>query len=415
MSNGNNQKPSGYDPDFIGIAKGVPMPTFAPSMEDFILKKTELRSDVYADYIHYSAIMRKDTKQPILVASNIFQKQHISTERKTKWEIDSRVGSENQLNNDHYTQNIYDKGHMAQRDNCSWGDSKREAQKASDATFYYTNACFQHGYMNRDEWLELEKWAGRLSLDTNDRICVFTSPVHSEFDRHYARPWHEDVRIPTGFFKIICFEDKLTNDLGVRAFIMFQDEMITADLSGMKSLSLQRYQVSVSEIEEMTGLDFDDQLYDKNPTLFNDNPEARKRLRINNFPERIEVDDLSEIKSAGEEREFVLNPQESPVAIIAAMVNPESSPRDEWVALFNHTTGDINIDGWRIIDLKRREITLSGITSSGEAERIDLKETPVILANTGGTISLFNEKNERVDRVKYTKIEGSKKGKVVRW
>ena len=48
--------------------------------------------------------------------------------------------------------------------------------------------------------------------------------------------------------------------------------------------------MTVSEIEILTGLDFDDKIYEKNPLLFNENEEKQKRLNIPEFPERIEVD-----------------------------------------------------------------------------------------------------------------------------
>ena len=65
------------------------------------------------------------------------------------------------------------------------------------------------------------------------------------------------MRIPSGFFKIICYKAKEAIDgnfLGVKAFAMFQDEEILNDLKGRRSIKYKEYQVTIKEIQERTGL-----------------------------------------------------------------------------------------------------------------------------------------------------------------
>ncbi|NER83292.1 MAG: endonuclease, partial [Leptolyngbya sp. SIO1D8] len=143
----------GYDPDFLG--QTVPLPDFSPSLIGFVLNKPELVDSVYAHYHNYTVAMNKDLRTPLFAALNIDQAKIHQVNRIDDWRIDTRIGAENQLNNDYYFSNPWDRGHLARRSSAAWGDSRREAKLAADDTFYYSNAALQHGNFNQDEWLAL--------------------------------------------------------------------------------------------------------------------------------------------------------------------------------------------------------------------------------------------------------------------
>lgn len=124
---------------------------------------------------------------------------------------------------------------------------------------------------------------------------------------------------------------------------MLQDNQALADKEGRRTFTNQRYQVSVTEIEELTGLIFPSQVPETNPLFFNDNSEARERLSVSSFPERIEVDSPQEMVGTRTPREMVKE-REIDIFIAAALVNaPEADERfGEWVSILR---GSQHIDG----------------------------------------------------------------------
>ncbi len=90
------------------------------------------------------------------------------------------------------------------------------------------------------------------------------------------------------------------------------------------------------------------------------------------------------------------------VKIIAALVDPKGiDVGKEVITLFNASPDDIDLDGWFIKDGPGRKSLLKGDISAGSGTRILLSGKGVILANSGGHISLYNNKGELMDEVKY--------------
>ena len=412
----------GYDPKFLADNLTLPLPGFNASLAGNVLNKPELEEGILANYINYTIITNKVRRSAILAALNIDQNLLKSVRRDDNWRIDTRIGAEFQLNNDYYRRNPWDRGHLARRASTAWGQTEREAKQASDDTFFYSNASLQHENFNQDEWLALENWVFNLNLDSNGKISVFSGPIYGESPRTITPEGRDTALIPTAFFKVVCFINKDTNELDVRAFIMFQDREALADKRGHRMIDFQRYQVTISEIEQLTGLDFDDNIYEKNPLLFNENEEARERLNINFFPERIEVDEPEELIDAEQPRDFIADDEVS-VFIAAAMVNPAGKEEEgEWVSIINLSNDSINLEGWSISDMKREPLNLTDvldkskiILQAGEAVRIQ-PITPVRLSNKGGVIALYDKpqngqtKGRRIDRVHYSKDDAKQQG-----
>lgn len=418
---------AGYDPNFLGNGINLPVPSFAPSLAGDVLRSSLLEDDIFAGYINYSIITHRVRRSPIIACVNINQNLYKSVSRSKDWNIDTRIGADFQLDNDYYRSNPWDRGHLARRASVAWGETQRDAKRASDDTFYYSNATLQHGNFNQDEWLALENWVFKLNLDSNGKVTVFSGPVYGDFSRTITPPGREPALIPSAFFKVVCFVNKDSNQLDVRAFLMFQDEEALADKMGNKMFNFQNYQVTITEIERLTGLEFDDEIYEKNPLLFNENPEKREELNIDRFPERIEVDEPSEMISPGESRNATPSTT-IPVFIAAAMVNPSGDEREsEWISVINLSSQPVNLEGWTLSDAKHEPLQLNLILNEQErilqpGEALQIKPlSPVMLSNNGGVISLYDKpqgnqsKGRRVDRVRYTSKDAENEDVIVRF
>ena len=395
---------AGYDEKFL---KGItlPLPTFSPLLDQNVLRREELAGEFRADYINYTVVTDKVRRAPIFAALNIDQHKKQKTSYSGNWRIDRRVGADAQLDNAYYKgdDNPYDRGHLAPRASAGWGDKQRIAQRSADETFYYSNASPQHCNFNQDEWRELEDWVLDLKLDLDGKITSFTGPVYGDFARTILPRGRPAAFIPSAFFKVVCFVNAQTLALDVRAFLMFQDREAEKDLAGRKVFNYQIYQVTVKEIEELTGLQFQDEVYEKNPLLYDEDRAAASRLRIDHFPERIEVDSPEEIVAADTTRDFVAD-DEVDVYIAAAMVNPSGPERaNEWVSILNLTGSEVDLSTWELRDNRGHAKKLSGTLQPGAAASVgDL--SPVILYNVGGIIELW-DRDRRVDRVDYTENE----------
>ncbi len=413
---------TGYSPDFIGHGIKVPLPKLSPGLNGVALRNDVLRETVYLDYYNFSVTMNITTKQLIFSASNIDQNksQQVTRNLSKDWDTDSRIDINDQLDNRYYKENDWDRGHMVQRANNSWGENFGDALKANDDTFYYTNAAFQHKFFNQDEWLKLEQFIGSWMEDTNGKLCIFTGPIHNKFDRLYARDWHNTVRIPSGFFKIVCFHSSKSNKLESRAFILYQDNaFINNKNKGSREIKLKNYQVTVAEIEELTGLDFDDSIAINNPLYYSST--HAQNVDINVFPERIPVEKEGDIVHEIDEPRPIqeAKPLDKNIVIAAAMVNPSGSEASkEWIVLLNITSGKVDLDGWRIDIIKMKsdgeinakvnysiDLTSYKSIAPGESLTVFCSGHKARLVNYGSTIALYNRQNDLVDRELYTENE----------
>ncbi|MEM9787015.1 MAG: DNA/RNA non-specific endonuclease [Pseudomonadota bacterium] len=387
---------TGYDPDFLGV--NVPLPEFGPELVDFIVLRDQLRDGVFADYVNYTVATHAVLRTPVFSAMNIDQARLKSVDRTDNWRIDTRIGRDFQLNNDYYRSNPWDRGHLARRASAAWGDTARQAKHASDDTFFYSNASLQHANFNQDEWLALEDWVLMDTPDDTDRISSITGPIFGDTPRSITPQGRDTALIPSAFFKVVSYIRD--GALEVRAFIMAQDAAAIRDRRGRRMFDNQRYQVSVTEIEEQTGLIFPQVLPELNPLFFNPNAEMAEKLHITSFPERIEVDDPAHIIAMDQMRDEVLVHGPA-VFIVAAMVNPKGADREgEWVTIMNLSGEPVNLDGWSLSDTLRQPLALDGTLEPGMAMRLG-PVTPLQLGNDGGTLCLYDADKCRIDRVRY--------------
>jgi hypothetical protein len=102
------------------------------------------------------------------------------------------------------------------------------------------------------------------------------------------------------------------------------------------------------------------------------------------------------------------------------MVNPEGKDelKNEWISLLNISKHTVDLKNWRLEDQKANQIDLSEYKEiiAGEALQVAMKNHKSIrLVNTGGTILLFNDKNEVIDREYYTKEDAKEQNKAIRF
>lgn len=398
---------SGYNPNFL-TNKVLPLPTFSPHLDVDIVHDEDIQDSSYADYVHYSVAMNghPERRSPVFVALNIDQNLFHKTSRSDRWRTDPRIGDEFQLDNAYYKSNPWDRGHMARRTSAAWGETFQEAQRASNETFYYTNACLQHANLNQDEWLGLEDWVFSLNLDLDGKITSFSGPVYADFDRTIRPSGRRLALIPSAFFKIVCFINK-KKELEARAFVMFQDEEALADKSGRARYNNQVYQTTVAYIEELTGLVFDPDVYHANPvahcnTPDNSNPPITRAGEPVLVPELIEVAKPSDIQNKMGARQTVKDDIVD-IFISAAMVNPAGKDRNnEWVSLLNLGADTISLKGWILTDNSDKEVKIGDVTLAPGESTVVTKLGKLQLGNRGDVIKLFDSDNARIDWVNYT-------------
>ncbi|MDH3891066.1 MAG: DNA/RNA non-specific endonuclease [candidate division Zixibacteria bacterium] len=427
----------GYDEKFL---KGVTIPLPQPrgQLRSYVLGDPDLRDDVYADYVNYTMLIDHERRCPIFAALNIDQKLFKKIKKHKAWKVDPRIDKGFQLDNDYYKDrhergdNPWDRGHVAMRANATWGKTRNAAKKAGDDTFWYTNATLQHNNFNRDEWVSIEMWVNKLDLAQGGKITSISGPIHGDDPRIVKVPGKDSAEVPAGFFKVVCFINKHTNKLDVRAFISWQDEIALRDNDAKGMYSAQVYQATVKEIEERTGLKFPKEVAKANPMFWSEDSAKKKRVKASHYPERIFVDHPEEIRDLKERKTRIhYADEEVDVYIAAVLVNPRGRDKGkEWISLINLGAKKISLKGWRLVawqtwDEKDRgwgekELMLDNLFKAEKlvlqpGEALTVKPLkPIVLSNKrGGTIILYDDKDRQIDRVKYTATQARKAGRAV--
>ncbi|MBT3266683.1 DNA/RNA non-specific endonuclease [Candidatus Poribacteria bacterium] len=257
----------GYDENFLGQEAVVPLPTPGVALAGDVLVNDGLADGYRVDYMHYSVVMSATSRLALFSAANLDQGKY-RTVKGRRWFVDHRVGAANQIGPDAYSDNRWDRGHLTRRTAVTWG-SAGVARRASNDSCSYANACMQHANFNQDEWRVPEIIVQKFGKDKDGRLCVLTGPVLTDTDRWYTREGISNaVRIPSGFWKVVAYIDKTTGKLACQAYVMYQDDQSMADMRGGRKAKPKTYQVTITEVERVTGLEFADGLYEGNPLFY---------------------------------------------------------------------------------------------------------------------------------------------------
>jgi len=195
----------GYDPDFLGIPLPLPSPAAATTR---------------LDYPRFSVLLDEQRRFAAVTAVVIDGATLRDQPRTGEWRLDPRVPDDAQAGPEIYSRNDLDRGHLVRRRDPGWG-SADEAQDATEATFFYTNAAPQAAGFNQSKelWLGLEDHVLAYAETTDQRLAVFTAPVLEEDD-----PPYRGIRVPLRFWKIAAWR---TGDaLSAAGFVLDQSALV---------------------------------------------------------------------------------------------------------------------------------------------------------------------------------------------
>lgn len=247
----------GYDPEFLGDGDfRVDLPGLGDHAAD--VAPVEDSGDGILKYTHFSVIQSESRRLPRLTAVNIDGAKAFRLKRKGSWRTDGRLKPKHQIDNVLYKNNPLDRGHMVRRKDPGWGDRRDEAEQAERDTFHYTNCAPQHEDLNQKDWVGLEDYILE-AADTQDfKVSVMTGPIFRKGDRPLKeQDGSEGIPIPGAFWKVAVMVNARTKKLSATGYVLTQGDMIrdlteTAFVYG----EYKTYQVKLSKIAELTGLDF---------------------------------------------------------------------------------------------------------------------------------------------------------------
>ncbi|ANU13924.1 endonuclease [Planococcus halocryophilus] len=235
---------TGYNSEFLGPDFIVPLPQFDEEMKKDLATTTDGKEAL--DYTHFSVAMSKSRRLAFFTAVNIDGDQLVDVKRRNdRWYFDPRIDKAYQLGNEFYKSNDIDRGHLVRRRDPNWGI---DAVKANEHTFHFTNSSPQHKNFNQKVWLDLEDYLLDNARDHDMKVTIFTGPVFRDTDRAYR-----DAQIPNQFWKVAVMVKDGT-ELSATAYLQTQENLIVGDLEFVYG-QFQTYQVPVTKIEELTGLD----------------------------------------------------------------------------------------------------------------------------------------------------------------
>ena len=147
---------------------------------------------------------------------------------------------------------MFDRGHLVRRLDPAWGRSEAIAKVANDDTFHFTNCSPQHKRFNEGKnlWAGLEDYLLLKAGGERKRMVVFTGPVLEAND-----PTYKDVAIPRQFWKVAVVI-RSNGKLAALGFLVSQADLIAPVVEEAAIDMARTFQVSITDIEEKTGLDF---------------------------------------------------------------------------------------------------------------------------------------------------------------
>ncbi|WP_374966200.1 DNA/RNA non-specific endonuclease [Lysinibacillus sp. RS5] len=271
----------GFDTTFLGEEFPIPFPRLREDIGQVALEGGK----VYP-FTHFSIVMNKERKFAIYGANNTDKERDIQLKRCNNWHTDDRIGEENQVGGWLYEggqADLWDRGHLVRRDDVGWGE-RDEAKDGDCDSFCFANIAPQHKEFHHTKWGDIEGWIINQTKSKNKKFSIFTGPIFTENDREYCgyqKPLGCGIKIPAGFWKV-AFYIGVDDRLRSVAFKIVQDDYwrhnVKAEFrSSTKNRLLEKmdvltqYQVPLTTITEITGIQFDDYLYETNPLYYHAN------------------------------------------------------------------------------------------------------------------------------------------------
>jgi endonuclease G len=250
---------TGYDGRFIGVRLPLPVARTQKVRNDLV----GADGDRLAHYTHFSLSIRRSRRMAAFVAWNVDGTITKPASKNATWQIDPRIPAQFQIDNTLYEGTVFDRGHIAKREDLLWGGPSI-ARQANNDSFCYTNATPQHEKFNRLApalWKSLEDEIFSQVDVANLRIALVGGPIFGASDRPFrppaAPPDFEPVLIPRQFFKVVAYRDQADNRVKALAFRLSQESLVGGRAVSPARLDLARFQmfqVQVAEVEALTGL-----------------------------------------------------------------------------------------------------------------------------------------------------------------
>ena len=236
----------GYNANFL--EKNISLPNIPANLLDDVVKLKNSNNEELK-YTNFSAVMSKSRGLAFYTAVNIDGSELQQLERKNDvWYYDPRIERKFQYGPELYSNNDLDRGHLVRRLDPVWGPNFRDA---NEDTFHFSNCSPQHKNLNQKTWLDLEDYILR-NADVYDlKVNVFTGPVFNPNDLIYRGKY----LIPSEFWKVVTIvKNDDDHSLSSTAYLQTQKQLIE-DLKFVFG-EYKTYQVHITKIESITGLDF---------------------------------------------------------------------------------------------------------------------------------------------------------------
>lgn len=239
------EQSAGYDPGFLGDNYAVPLPMLNPAAVQDVAQTPD--GTGVLKYTHFSIVMCMSRSLAFFTAVNIDGSLLQNIKRTAdRWYFDPRIDRQYQCGPELYESNELDRGHLVRRIDAVWGDAAKEG---NEDTFHFTNCSPQHTKLNTKSWQDLEDYIFKNVKKYGIKASVFTGPVFRDDDILYRGKFH----IPAEFWKVVVMV-KDDGTPSATAYLQTQKNLI-----GNLEFAFGNYgtyQVPVSTIEKLTGLDF---------------------------------------------------------------------------------------------------------------------------------------------------------------
>jgi endonuclease G len=285
----------GYDRNFLtGFSLNFPE-VIAPRQDEMFIDYYTNKPYVLK-YHHYSLAMNKRRRLNMWTASNVdYNPDKKSTKDRSEfggedWTVDPRIPPQFQITDEQFYKPAkkIDRGHIVRREDNCWGDSELEIEFANADSYHWTNCTQQHQSFNRDAFGEHGLW-GRLENQVQQqlpfadfRATIFAGPVLDNINDPFAEISGVDIQYPLKFWKIIVAVDEQEGPVSY-GFILDQSDVINDQGIGLERLDFSAFnaqQATISAISSLTGVIFDQKVYDTDALRSTDvGPEGLRPFR----------------------------------------------------------------------------------------------------------------------------------------
>lgn len=249
----------GHQPGWLGDSFRIALPTLSKAVKAQAARLLPAPAEIELRYMGYSAIQHAARRLPILSIANVDFAGRFAMKRPAdKWRLDPRLAADQQLGEFYYAGNQFDRGHLTRREDMEYGATRLEALERAADTMHFTNCAPQHSRFNQAKatWQGLELHLLEDSILRNDfRAVIATGPVLAADDPAWDR--FPAIRYPRKFWKVAAARTAEGKPFAV-GFLLDQTEAI--DRFGIEAevpfTAFKTYQVSIREVERLTGLTF---------------------------------------------------------------------------------------------------------------------------------------------------------------